>query len=159
MKRVTVFLIACSIASFISLGQTAGGLVTVITAVGKGLSIVSGLKGFFTSNQHKMTDITPPGLRFDSIKDDSKCQLLQRMKESDLDIVVADLVKEFKDPQEMKKGVILGKLTPANSIAVKEFGFEVGKGGIAKFGFIATLKHEDNTFDLAMCMQSLDFKL
>ena len=59
----------------------------------------------------------------------------------------------------MKKGIMRGKMTPANNIVVKHFGYEVGKSGTAKFGFIATLKHEDNTFDPAMCMQDLNFKL
>ena len=107
-----------------------------------------------------MTDITPPGFHFDFIDDDSYCQLLQRMKEPDFAIVVADIAEEeFEYPQQIKNQVMRGKRAPVNKILVSQFRYEVGKGGSAKYGFIATLKHEDNTFDLAVCMQSLNFKL
>ena len=160
MKRSTPLALGCLIASLFSLGQTDGGLVTVISAVGKGVSILNGVKGLFTSNRHRMTDITPPGLHFDFIDDDSYCQLLQRMKKPDFDIVVADIAEEeFEYPQRIKNKVMRGKRAPVNKILVSHFRYEVGKGGSAKYGFIATLKHEDNTFDLAVCMQSLNFKL
>ena len=69
-------------------------------------------------------------------------------------------LKSLRIPMQEKKAVMKGKLTPLeNKILVNEFGYDIGKGDIAKFRFIATLKHEDNAFDLAMCIQSLDFKL
>lgn len=158
MKRPTPLALGCLIASLFSLGQTDGGLVTIITAVEKGVSILNGVKGLFTSNQHRMTDTTPPGLHFDFI-DDSYCQLLQEMKELDFDIVVANIAKGFEYPQRIKDQVMTGKGARVNKIVVNHLHYEVGKGGSAKYGFIATLKHEDNTFDLTVCMQSLNFKL
>jgi len=137
-----------------------GGLITVVTAVGKGVGILNSVKGLLTSRSHKMSDITPPGLHFDFIEDHSYCQLLQGMDVSDFEITVAEIAQEeFAYPHRIKNRIMRGKRAPVNKVVVSDFRYEVGKGGSVMYGFIATMKHRDNTFDLAICVQNMDFKL
>lgn len=108
-----------------------------------------------------MTDITPPGLHFDMLNDESGCQLLQGMKMTEFVEIVTDVVEieEFKNPAKMKKKVLLGRKAPINKIQVSDFEFEVGIGGSVKHGFIATMKTSADTFDLVICTQAMKFKL
>ena len=136
------------------------GQAEVVSVISNGVQILKGLNGLFSKQKHKMTDITPPGLHFDMMDDESYCQFLQGIRMSDFTNVVAEVVEsEFENPEKIKKRVMLGKWTPVNKVLVNHFTFERGIGGSAMYGFIATMKNTADTFDLVICMQAMKFKL
>ena len=131
-----------------------------ILAVDKGISILNGLNKLFSKKKHKMTDITPPGLHFDMINDESYCQLLEGIKLSDATKVVTQIIEnEFEDAEKKKSRVLTGlEYSGRGHIKISNFQFEKGKGGSTIFGFIATKKRE-KTFDMALCLETMKFKL
>ena len=135
--------------------------ITVVTAVGEGIGILNSVKGLLSSRRHNITDVTPPGLHFDFIEDHSYYQLLQRMDISNFETVVTEIAQEeFAYPHRIRDRIMLGKWAPVNKMVVSDFvRYEVGKGGSKMYTFIATMRHVDNTFDLAICIQDMNFKL
>lgn len=135
-------------------------VVTVVSAISDGVKILKGLNGLFSKSSHKMTDVTPPGLHFDMMDDQSYCQFLQGIKMSDFASAVTEIIEsEFQNPEDMKTRVLRGKWAPINKVLVSHFKYETGIGGSAMYGFIATLKNNADTFDLVICTQVMKFKL
>ena len=145
--------------AFFSLISACHGQAEVVTVASQGISILNGLNSLFSSKKHKMTDITPPGLHFDMIDDDSYCQLLEGIKMSESTDIITEISEtEFENGEKIKKRVLRGLRAPNNEIKISRLEFEKGKDGSAVFGFIAT-RRKDKTFDLAICLETMKFKL
>lgn len=146
--------------AFFSLISPCHGQAGVISVVGTGMGILDGLNSLFSKEEHKMTDITPLGLHFDMIDDNSYCQLLEGIKMSDSKDAVTEILESvFEDAGKKKNQVLTGlRHAKKNHVKIHKFKFEKGKGGSTVFGFIAT-KRKENEFDMALCLETMKFKL